>query len=125
MCRDFVVDIPIRPIERPYQYERSELATALARFLKDRKLEPPKVAGNANPFLNSLKEGTVENFASHFSDNPYKSSSGGDEKKRWEEFQYFRDLFACVNCGRRRFKRPKGMSKPVCDGCEEPFKFGA
>ena len=125
MCRDFVVDVPIRPIERAFQYDRSELASALSRFLKDRKLEPPKSPGITNPFLNSLRQGTVENLASHFSDNPNKSGSVGDEKKRWAEFKVFRDSFVCPKCGRTRFKRPTGMSRPVCsrEGCEEQFVF--
>ncbi len=125
ICRDFRVEVDIREIDKPYLYARGELAIALARFLKTQKLKPPKVPGIASPFLTSLQKGEVENFASHFSDNPYKSGSGGDEKQRWEEFRLFRDLFVCSKCGRTRFKRPQGLSKPVCKGkgCETPFEF--
>ena len=70
ICREFVVDVAIRPIDKPFQYDRSELASALSGFLKDRKIKPPKVKGIKNPFLSSLHQGVVENFASHFSDNP-------------------------------------------------------
>ena len=123
VCRDFGVEVVIRPIDKPYQYDRSELATALAKFLKAQKLVPPKVPGVSNPFLNSLQRGVVENFASHFSDNPYRSGSSGDEKARWEEFRFFRELFVCASCGRNRFKRPRELSKPVCSKCETPFDF--
>lgn len=123
ICRGFLVDVAIRPVERPYQYERSELAIALQRFLKDRKLVPPEVPGVASPFTDSLQKGIVENFASHFSDNPYRSGSGGDEKTRWEEFKYFRAMFVCSKCGKNRFKRPNGMTKPVCYKCEISFGF--
>ena len=123
MCRDFGVEIEIRPIDKPYHYERSELATALAGFLKSRNLVPPKVPGVSNPFLNSLQRGVVENFASHFSDNPYRSVSSGDERARWEDFQFFRSLFVCPSCVRNRFKRPRNLSRPVCSKCETPFEF--
>ena len=123
ICRGFGVEVVIRPIDKPYQYQRSELATALAKFLKAIKLVPPKIPGIPNPFLNSLQGGIVENFASHFHDDPYRSVSGGDEKARWEEFRCFRDLFVCSGCGRTRFKRPGGLSNPVCYKCETPFEF--
>ena len=123
ICRDFRVEVVIRPIDQPYQYDRSELANALARFLKSNSLVPPIVPGMSNPFLNSLHRGVVENFASHFSDNPYRSVSSGDELARWKEYQFFRDLFVCSNCGRNRFKRPREISKPVCAKCENPFEF--
>ena len=123
ICRDFRVEVVIREIDKPYQYARSELATALAHFLNAQKLEPPKVPGISSSFLTSLQKGEVENFASHFSDNPHKSGSGGDEKQRWVEFRLFRALFVCSKCGRARFKRPQGLSKPVCKGCETPFEF--
>ena len=84
---------------------------------------PPEVPGIANTFLSSLQKGVVENFASHFSDNPYKNSSVGDEKARWKEFQYFRDQFTCPSCGKRRFKRPLSLNRPVCIYCETPFSF--
>ena len=123
ICRDFGVEVLIRPIDRPYEYDRSELAGALARFLKSRSLVPPTVPGISNSFLNSLQRGVVENFASHSSDNPNRLHSGGDERVRWQEFKTFRDLFVCSDCGRNRFKRPRGMSKPVCNGCEKRFEF--
>ena len=89
ICRDFGVEVVIRPIDKPYQYDRSELATALIRFLKSRSLVPPIVPGISNPFLSSLQRGVVENFASHFSDNPYRSVSSGDELARWKEYRVF------------------------------------
>lgn len=91
ICRGFGVKVVIRPVDRPYQFERSELADALASFLKRVGILPPEVPGISNTFLSSLQKGVVENFASHFSDNPYKNASVGDEKARWKEFQYFRD----------------------------------
>ena len=82
ICRDFGVAVTIRPIERSFHFERSELASALAGFLKDRKLVPPLIAGNANPFLSSLQTGVVENFASHFSDNPNSRCLLSETSKR-------------------------------------------
>jgi len=123
ICRGFGTKVMIRPVDRPYQYDRSELAGALAKFLRDAGLLPPEIPGISNTFLSSLQKGVIENFASHFSDNPYKNASIGDEKARWKEFQYFRDQFACPACGKRRFKRPPSFRKPVCAKCETPFEF--
>lgn len=123
ISRGFGVKVVIRPVDRPYQFDRSELATALASFLKGVGILPPEVPGISNTFLTSLQKGVVENFASHFSDNPYKIASVGDEKTRWREFQYFRDQFVCPKCGKRRFKRPQSLQKPVCARCETPFSF--
>ena len=123
ICRGFGAKVVIRPVNRPYQFERSELADALANFLKGVGILPPEVPGISNTFLSSLQKGVVENFANHFSDNPYKNASVGDEKARWKEFQYFRDQFACPSCGKRRFKRPPSLKKPVCVKCETTFEF--
>jgi hypothetical protein len=123
ICRGFGVKVIIRPVDRPYQFERSELADALASFLKGVGILPPEVPGISSTFLSSLQKGVVENFASHFSDNPYKNASVGDEKSRWKEFRYFRDQFICNECGKQRFKRPSSLKKPVCARCESPFAF--
>jgi len=123
ICRAFRVKVAIRPVDRPYKFERSELANALASFLKRAGIVPPQVPGIANPFLVSLQKGDVENFGSHFSDNPAEGGSAGDEKTRWKEFTSFRDQFACPGCGGRRFIRPEPLTKPVCKICEVPFAF--
>jgi recombinational DNA repair ATPase RecF len=125
ICRDFVVSVRIRPLEKAYSYERSELAFALAGFLKDAKLEPAHVPGVNNRFLTSLAKGEIENFGSHFQDGPYGDGSIGDEKARWEEFKSFRGWFACRKCNRTKFQRPPTLKKPVCshDGCETQFEF--
>lgn len=124
VCRDFGVSIQIRPLEKPYSYERSELAQSLASFLKSRALTPPLIAGVSNPFLQSLATGTVENFGSHFQDNPAAQASIGDEQARWKEFTDFRELFRCPSCERRRFKRAY-FHRPVCahEKCETQFAF--
>lgn len=125
LCREIGADIRIRTVEKAYSYERSELAGALAAFLKSRSLTPPLVPGVNNRFLTSLQVGAVENFGSHFQDGPYGSGSVGDEQTRWNEFKFFRARFACPKCGSFRFKRPFGISKPVCasEGCETQFEF--
>lgn len=125
ICREFGVDVRIRPLERPYSYERSELAAALSDFLIKKQFFVPTVEGVNNRFLISLQQGAVENFGSHFQDNPHGSNSIGDEKARWKEFSDFRSKFACPSCGKRRFKRPGGVSKPICasSSCETPFSF--
>jgi hypothetical protein len=125
ICRDFGVDVRIRTVERAYSYERSELADALARFLKNKGLTPPAVPGVNNRFLLSLQHGTIENFGSHFQDGPFGDGSIGDEKARWKEFVYFRSQFRCPKCGKVRFKRPTGMDRPVCVAgkCETQFGF--
>lgn len=127
ICRDFGVSVRIRPLERAYSYERSELASALAGLLKDAKLAPALVPGVNNRFLDSLLKGEIENFGSHFQDGPYGDGSLGDEKTRWEEFKTFRSQFACKKCGRMKFQRPFTLKKPVCahDGCEAQFEFAA
>lgn len=123
ICRSFGVKVVIRPVNRPYQYERSELAAALASFLKKSAILPPSVPGISNTFLSSLQKGAIENFSTHFSDNPYQNASFGDAKARWKEFQYFRDQFVCSKCGKARFKRPLTFKRPVCFYCETPFDF--
>ncbi|PND27613.1 AAA family ATPase [Sinorhizobium sp. M4_45] len=127
ICRDFGVSIRIRPLEKAYSYERSELACALASFLKDAKLEPALVAGVNNRFLTSLQKGEIENFGSHFQDGLYGNGSIGDEKARWAEFKAFRSQFGCKRCGRTKFQRPISLKKPVCahDGCEAQFELSA
>ncbi|WP_245431200.1 hypothetical protein [Rhodoplanes roseus] len=127
ICRDFGVSIRIRPLERAYSYERSELASALGGLLKNAKLEPALVPGVNNRFLASLATGTIENFGSHFQDVPYGDGSIGDEKTRWDEFKTFRSQFACKKCSRTKFQRPLTLKKPVCahGGCEAQFEFAA
>lgn len=127
VCRDFGVSVRIRPLEKAYSYERSELAAALAGFLKSAKLDPQPVVGVSNRFPDSLQKGEIENFGSHFQDGPYGDSSIGDERARWDEFKAFRTQFACPKCSRTRFKRPHDFKKPVCahDGCEAQFEFVA
>jgi ABC-type lipoprotein export system ATPase subunit len=125
ICRDFGVSVRIRPLERAYSYERSELASALASFLKATKLEPACIPGVNNRFLNSLQKGEIENFGSHFQDAPYGDGSIGDEKARWEEFKKFRSQFCCKKCNKSKFQRPMPLTKPVCArvGCEVQFEF--
>lgn len=127
ICRDFGVSVRIRTLERAYAYERSELASALAAFLKGAKLQAPRVAGVNNRFLDSLIKGEVENFGSHFQNTPYGDGSMGDEKTRWQEFKAFRAHFACGKCGRGRFQRPHTLKKPLCahESCEAQFEFAA
>lgn len=127
MCRDFGVSVRIRPLEKAYSYERSELAMALAGFLKEVKLEPTLVPGVNNRFLASLAKGEIENFGSHFQDGPYGDGSIGDEKARWEEFKAFKGQFACPKCNRIKFQRPFTLKRPVCahEGCEAQFEFVA
>ena len=127
MCRDFGVSVRIRPLEKAYSYERSELALALAGFLKDAKLEPTPVQGVNNRFLASVAKGEIENFGSHFQDGPYGNGSIGDEKARWKEFKAFRLQFTCKKCNRTKFQRPFTLKRPVCahDSCEAQFEFFA
>jgi len=127
ICRNFGVSVRIRPLEKAYSYERSELASALAGLLKEIKLEPTLVPGVNNRFLTSLVKGEIENFGSHFQDGPYGDGSIGDEKVRWEEFKTFRGQFACKKCNRTKFQRPFPLNKPVCgdDGCEAQFEFAS
>ena len=122
-AREFGVSVRIRDVDKPYSYERSEVAAAIASFLKERRIGTPVLAGFSNPLWTSLQAGEVENFGSHFQDNPNAVGSVGDELKRWTEFKLFRDLFTCV-CGNKRFKRPKvGVDRPLCTKCEIPFAF--
>lgn len=125
ICRGFGVNIRIRSLDKAYSYERSELAAALAGFIRDRGLEPKLVPGVNNSFLTSLQKGEIENFGSHFHDGPYGDGSIGDEKARWEEFKEFRSQFACPKCDRVKFKRPHVLAMPVCahKGCEAQFEF--
>lgn len=127
ICRDFGVSLRIRPLERAYSYERSELAAALATFLNGAKITIPLVSGVNNRFLTSLQQGVIENFGSHFQEGPYGDGSKGDEQTRWAEFTAFRAFFACPKCARTRFKRPHDFKKPVCahGSCEAQFEGGA
>lgn len=124
IARGFGVNVRIRQLEKAYSYERSELAAAIGGFLRDLKSTPADVPGVNNRFINSLIKGEIENFGSHFQDAPYGDGSVGDEQARWEEFKVFRAQFECV-CGRTKYKRPFGLSKPVCahEKCETQFAF--
>ncbi|WP_272002884.1 AAA family ATPase [Roseovarius sp. ZX-A-9] len=125
IARGFGVNVRIRQLEKAYSYERSELASAIGGFLRDLKLTPADVPGVNNRFITSLIKGDIENFGSHFQDGPYGDGSVGDEQTRWDEFKRFRAQFECV-CGRTKYKRPFGLSKPVCahEKCETQFAFG-
>lgn len=125
ICRDFGVSLRIRPLEKAYSYERSELGSALAGLLKDTKLEPALIPGVNNRFLTSLQKGEIENFGSHFQDGPYGDGSIGDEKARWAEFLAFKMQFACPKCSRAKFQRLLALKKPVCahNDCEAQFEF--
>ena len=125
ICREFGVSVRIRPLEKAYTYERSELALALGAFLKSAKLKPEDVPGVNNRFVASLAKGEIENFGSHFQEGPYGNGSIGDEKARWKEFKAFRGQFFCRKCNRAKFQRPIALNKPVCarDGCETQFVF--
>lgn len=124
IARGFGVNVRIRQLEKAYSYERSELASAIGGFLSGIKLTPANVPGLNNRFIASLVKGDIENFGSHFQDAPYALGSIGDEKTRWDEFRAFRRQFECV-CGRTKYQRPFGLSKPVCahDKCETQFEF--
>ena len=125
ICRNFGVSVRIRPLDKAYSYERSELASALAAFLRNAKLEPAYVPGVNNRFVVSLAKGEVENFGSHFQEGPDGNGSIGDEKARWEEFKAFRSQFVCKECNGTKFQRPVALKKPVCahGGCETQFEF--
>jgi hypothetical protein len=127
ICREFGAKVAIRPLEKPYAFDRGELASALAGLLSSLKLVPLAVPGAGNRFLVTLQKGEVENFGSHFQDNPYATGSIGDEKTRWVEFRAFRDQFACPRCKRTKFKQPRELKRPVCahEKCEVPFEFAA
>jgi ABC-type lipoprotein export system ATPase subunit len=125
VCREFGVSTRIREINRPYSYQRQELATSLQTFLKDRKMLPPVVTGNQNPFLRSVQKGSVENLGSHFQDDPQLFASVGDERSRWKNFVEFRSQFACSKCNKGRFQRPESVQHPLCNSCSHPFSFAA
>ena len=121
ICLEFGVDVRIK--DSGSTYERSEYAQALYNLLKNKGLAVPLVAGVANPFLNSLRDGVVENFGSHFQDTRYAFGSIGDEQGRWREFNEFRAMFKCPACARTRFERPTTLRLPVCRHCQAPFDF--
>ena len=123
ICRQFKTKVDMRPSDQAYRYARSELVASLASFLKDIGLTPPKIQGVAGSYLNSLQRGVVENIGSHYSDNPNRQGSAGDDKARWEEFVYFRSLFKCQKCGKSRFHRPQNVNMPLCTSCGTPFEF--
>ncbi len=123
ICRDLRTDVAMRPVSKPYEFSRFELAVSLAAFLKVNSLAPPRVPGISNPFLVSLQRGDIENFGSRFSDNPNQSTSRGDEAQRWREFVFFREQFKCPNCEKKRFARPDPMRIPLCRSCSTPFSF--
>ena len=97
------------------------LAKSLYKFLKDKNLKPPKIDGNANPFIFSLQSNVVENISSHFDSN--YDVSIGDQQRRWDEFKEFRSLFMCTECDHTRFERPKEFKKPICRHCKTEFSF--
>ena len=125
ICRDFGTNIRIRSTDRAHSYDRGELASSLASFLKKCKLTPRKLDTVKKSFLESLQMGVIENFGSHFQDNPNASASIGDERVRWSEFVDFTNQFICHLCGGQRFMRPFSVEKPICakGGCAIQFQF--
>lgn len=124
-AQDFEVDIRIRKTNKPFDYGRAELAEAIARYFSKVGLKPPKVEGVFNPFLDSLRDGNVENFGSHFQDGPWGDGSHGDEKARWTEFKAFRSALRCPQCHGTRFRRPYPQSYAICakPRCETQLRF--
>lgn len=110
IARGFGVNVRIRPLEKAYSYERTELASAIGEFLSDLKLTPADVPGVNNRFIANLVKGDIENFGSYFQDALHGEGSIGDEKTCWDEFRAFRGQFECV-CGRTKYKRPLGLNK--------------
>lgn len=123
ICRQFRLKASIPDVNRPYDYKRPELASALQEFLVSNDLMPPNVAGHQNPFLRSLQKNSVENLGSHFQENPQIYGSVGDEIGRWSNFKEFRNRFECTGCKKKRFKRPESVNRPLCYSCEQPFAF--
>src|SRR5690606_3122285 len=66
LARGFGVSVRIRSVEKAHSYERSELASAVAAWLKKARLSPTQIPGVNNRFLDSLIKGVIENFGSHF-----------------------------------------------------------
>ena len=126
-AQDFEVDIRIRKTSNSFKYDRAELADALARHFKGVELTLPQVLGVSNSFLDSLRDGNVENFGSHSQDAPYGDGSDGDEKVRWAEFKLFRSAIRCPACGGARFQRPHPLKKAICakSNCQITFAFAA
>jgi hypothetical protein len=124
-AQDFEVDVRIRKTNKPFDYGRAELANAIARYFREVGLKPPMVQGVFNPFLDSLRDGNVENFGSHFQDGPWGDGSAGDEKVRWVEFKAFRSALRCPSCNGTRFKRPHPQRYAVCAKarCETQLRF--
>ena len=102
-----------------------DLAESLSKFLSGARLILPNIPSCYQQFLDSMKTPEVENLGSHFRNSPYAARSSGDERARWKNFKAFQDLFKCPKCGKRRFKRPENLEKPVCRSCETPFNFGS
>ena len=125
IARDFGVNVRIREVERAYLYDRSELAVAIGKFLKEIDRIPPSVPGVFGRFTDSIQRGVVENCGSHFSDNEYGTGSIGDEEKRWEEFKSFRKIFICKSCKGKKFKRPEDLKIPLCakPTCQKSLSF--
>ncbi len=124
-AQDFEVDIRIRKSNKPFDYGRAELASAIARYFKEVGIKPPRIEGVFNPFLDSLVSGNVENFGSHFQDGPWGDVSFGDEKARWKEFNAFRSALRCPQCRGTRFRRPHPQKFAICaqSRCEAQFRF--
>src|SRR3546814_18717079 len=80
ICREFGAKLTIRPLEKPYAFDRGELASALADLLGGLKLVPLAIPGAGNRFLVTLHKGEVENFGRHFKNNPNHTGSIGDTK---------------------------------------------
>src|SRR3546814_19827014 len=100
ICREFGAKLTIRPLEKPYAFDRGELASALAALLGGLKLVPIAIPGAGNRFLVTLQKGEVENFGSNFHDNTYATGTIGDERTRWAELTAYHDQFACPECNR-------------------------
>ncbi len=111
---------PMRPVEKPYDYNHRELVEAVIEAAKPMGLEKAMETNSwLSHFVSELKAAVIENEGSHAHDNPYRKGSAGDDKSFWIDFKKFKGFFVCADtaCGGKRFSFDPAKKKASCEKC--------
>ena len=121
ICSQFRTSVIFSPGMR---FGLSALASSLQNFLKEKKLNPPKVGGYHGNYLDQIMNPELQNFTSHYNEEQDMSVSSSNLKVVWAEFLEFKSHFKCPKCGKDKFFREQGQ-KPRCGNCKTEFAFAS
>jgi len=122
-AHEFGIDVRVKNVDERYSCDRAEVASGIARYLRDANIEIPHIAGFSNRLWSILRSGRTEDFGVYFQADMNGLASRSSLRQRWDEFKQFRERFKCQSCGGKTFKRLIANLGPLCAGCEAPLAF--